>query len=183
MKRSLFSETEDAMSNESEQIKAEMNESRRPSEPADISRRELLKQLKRQSRISFCIMLCTMIAAAALAVTAVFIVRISGEVQAVSAQLQDTAEQFQGTAEQIEKSLNELTPQAKTLMEQLGGASESLKEAADDMTEISNALRPESVEQILKGLGKFTDIDIEGLNDSIKGLSEIVSPLANLFRR
>ena len=57
-----------------------------------------------------------------------------------------------------------------------------LEESAKGMTEISNSVQTEGLPKLYESLDNLNKIDVETLNNSIQGLSDVVTPLANFFR-
>lgn len=71
-----------------------------------------------------------------------------------------------------------LVPRAVTTLNQ---ANEVLEEAQTTLTNV-NTLVEDNTEYVTESTRKISEIDIDTLNQSIQDLSDIISPLADLFR-
>ena len=58
-----------------------------------------------------------------------------------------------------------------------------LEQSAKGMTEISKSISTDGLSKLYESLDNLNKVDVETLNESIKGLSDVVSPLAKLFGR
>lgn len=58
-----------------------------------------------------------------------------------------------------------------------------LEQSAKSMTEISRSITTDGLPKLYESLDNLNKVDVETLNESIKGLSDVVSPLAKLFGR
>lgn len=86
----------------------------------------------------------------------------------------------------ITEALNEIQTLAGTTNEAMGDIEKiipELEKSAKGMTEISNSIQNDGLPKLYESLDNLNKIDMETLNESIKGLSDVVSPLAKLFGR
>lgn len=58
-----------------------------------------------------------------------------------------------------------------------------LEQSAKGMTEISASIQSDGLPKLYESLDNLNKVDVETLNNSIQGLSDVVSPLAKLFGR
>lgn len=58
-----------------------------------------------------------------------------------------------------------------------------LEQSAKGMTEISDSIQSDGLPKLYESLDNLNKVDVETLNNSIQGLSDVVSPLAKLFGR
>ena len=87
-------------------------------------------------------------------------------------------------ADTIMQQTNDLVTQAETVMTNMEQVTNELAKAdITGMLEDVDSLVVSSEESMSEALKKVTDIDIDSLNDAIKDLGSIVSPLAKLLGR
>lgn len=86
---------------------------------------------------------------------------------------------------------DEVMSKANTLIDDTKVIAENLETVSDELSKLElektfnnmDALLESSESTIEAAMTKIDSLDIDGLNESIAGLSAVVKPLANLFRR
>ena len=85
------------------------------------------------------------------------------------------------TAEESVEEVNSVIKDIQTLVTDAEDLIPDLEKSAESISEISKSLQDEGLNKLYESLDNLNKIDIETLNNSINGLSSVVSPLAALF--
>ena len=133
---------------------------------------ELLKNQQQSAKNSRIAAICTCLIFIVVTIVSVILVP---KAQNTMKKVRDTMTHAEATLTQAETTLNEIE---KTVV----SAQQSLEEI-DTMVGNVNTLVEENTEGVSSIIDKVTELDIDGLNKSIQDLSNVVTPLAGLFRR